>query len=125
VEGLAIVDDATKRARRVRDLWLFPELHRVRGELLARHGTQGGADAAEACFRQAIRISERQTALAWELRAGISLAGLLRDQGRPAEAVACLQPIHGRFTEGFDSIDLTSARALLDMLPRPPGQGCA
>ena len=37
-----------------------------------------------------------------ELRATTSLACLLRDQGRSADAVACLRLIYDRFTDGFD-----------------------
>jgi predicted ATPase len=50
------------------------------------------------------------------LRAATSLARLLRDQGRFAAAVACVQPIYDRFTEGFDTADLIAAKQLLDEL---------
>jgi predicted ATPase len=40
----------------------------------------------------------------------------LRDQGRSADALALLQPVYGRFTEGFDTADLKTAKALLDAL---------
>jgi hypothetical protein len=40
-------------------------------------------------------------------------ARLLRDQGRSANAIACLQPIYDRFTEGFDTADLITAKQLL------------
>jgi len=71
-------------------------------------------DAAECCFRQAIAVAQRQEAKSWELRAAISLARLLRDRGRPAEARDILAPIYAWFTEGFDTPDLQEARALLD-----------
>jgi len=45
-----------------------------------------------------------------------SLARLLRDQSRSADAIACLQPIYDRFTEGFDTADLIAAKQLLDEL---------
>jgi predicted ATPase len=48
------------------------------------------------------------------LRAATSLARLLRKQGRPADAIACLQPIYDRFTEGFGTADLIAAKQLLD-----------
>jgi predicted ATPase len=56
--------------------------------------------------------------LSWELRAATSLARLLRDQGRFADAMALLQPVYDRFTEGFDTADLMTAKALLDALPK-------
>lgn len=57
--------------------------------------------------------ARRQGTQSWELRAATSLARLLRDQGRSADGVALLQPVYDRFTEGFDTADLKSAKALL------------
>jgi predicted ATPase len=51
-----------------------------------------------------------------ELWAATSLARLLRDQGQSADALALLQPVYDRFTEGFDTADLRAAKALLDAL---------
>jgi hypothetical protein len=44
-----------------------------------------------------------------ELRVTTSLACLLRDQGRSADAVACLRLIYDRFTDGSDTADLIAA----------------
>jgi hypothetical protein len=38
----------------------------------------------------------------------------LRDQGKRNEARELLAPIYGWFTEGFDTLDLKDAKALLD-----------
>jgi hypothetical protein len=51
-----------------------------------------------------------------ELRATSSLARLLRDTGRRDEARTILMEIYGWFTEGFDTVDLKRAKALLDEL---------
>ena len=51
-----------------------------------------------------------------ELRAAMSLACLWQRQGKHAEASALLAPIYGWFTEGFDTLDLKEAKALLDEL---------
>jgi predicted ATPase len=53
---------------------------------------------------------------AWELRATTSLARLCKRQGRRDEARQMLSDTYGWFTEGFDTPDLKSARALLDEL---------
>ena len=79
-------------------------------------GAPGAAAVAEDHFRQALDWARRQGALSWELRAAMSLARLLRDQDRPADAMALLQPVYDRFTEGFDTIDLQAAKALIDAL---------
>jgi hypothetical protein len=54
--------------------------------------------------------------LSWELRAATSLACLLRDRGRSADAVACLRLIYDRFTDGFDIADLIAAKRLQNQL---------
>jgi hypothetical protein len=46
----------------------------------------------------------------------MSLARLLRHRCRPADAIACLQPIYDRFTEGSGTADLIAAKQLLDEL---------
>jgi DNA invertase Pin-like site-specific DNA recombinase len=50
------------------------------------------------------------------LRAAMSLARLWRDQGKPQQAHELLTPVYGWFTEGFDTLDLKEAKALLDEL---------
>jgi predicted ATPase len=57
--------------------------------------------------------------LSWELRAATSFARLLRHQGRPADAIACLQPVFNRFTEGLGTADLIAAKQLLDEADDP------
>jgi hypothetical protein len=52
----------------------------------------------------------------WELRASVHLARLWRDQGKRDEARDLLAPVYGWFTEGFDTLDLKQAKALLDEL---------
>jgi predicted ATPase len=96
---------------------LEAELHRLRGEaLLAGAGTMSETETA---MRQGIEVARRQNAKSWELRGAMSLARLLRQQGRPQEAVALLAPVYAWFTEGFDTVDLQAARTLLADLTEP------
>ena len=60
--------------------------------------------------------AREQQAKSWELRAAMSKARLWRDQGKRDEARELLAPVHGWFTEGFDTLDLKQAKALLDEL---------
>jgi predicted ATPase/DNA-binding winged helix-turn-helix (wHTH) protein len=112
-DGLAAIDEAIDRCERTQEGWATAELMRVKGELLLLQGAPGSAAAAEDHFRQAIDWARRQGALAWELRAGTSLARMLQDQGRATEAVALLWPIYDRFAEGFDTADFKAAEELL------------
>jgi predicted ATPase len=57
-----------------------------------------------------------QQAISWELRAAMSMARLWRDQGKRDEARDLLAPVYGWFTEGFDTLDLKEAKALLGEL---------
>ena len=71
---------------------------------------------AEQDFEHAIQIAQQQQAKSWELRATMSLAKLMLDQGRSAEARARLAAVYGWFTEGFDTPDLQQAKALIAQL---------
>jgi hypothetical protein len=79
--------------------------------LLAAAGT---ASEAEAAIQRGLDVARRQNAKSWELRCATSLARLWRQQGRHQDALALLAPVYGWFTEGFDTHDLRTARALLD-----------
>ena len=71
---------------------------------------------AEAYFERALAVARKQQAKSWELRAATSMARLKRDQGKRNEARGLLAPVYGWFTEGFDTLDLKEAKALLDTL---------
>jgi predicted ATPase len=115
-EGLAAIEAAIARSERTEEGWIVAEWLRSKGELLLLRGGSSAAGRAEDHFRQALDRAHRQGALSWELRAATSLARLLSDQGRPADAAALLEPVYDRFTEGFDTADLKTAKALLDTL---------
>ncbi len=74
------------------------------------------AAKAEAYFERALKVARSQQAKSWELRASMSLARLWRDQGKPQQARELLAPVYAWFTEGFDTLDLKEAKALLDEL---------
>jgi predicted ATPase/DNA-binding winged helix-turn-helix (wHTH) protein len=114
--GLVVIEEAERRAGRTQERWELPELLRVRGELLLMQDAPGAGAVAEALFQQALDLGYRQGALSWELRAAASLARLLGDQGHSRAARELLRPVYGRFTEGFVTADLQSAKALLDAL---------
>jgi predicted ATPase len=71
---------------------------------------------AERCLLEAIRVASRQEAKWLELRATRDLARLWQRQGKRAEARALLEPVYAWFTEGFDTVDLMEAAALVGEL---------
>jgi predicted ATPase len=107
-EALAAADKHEEREHEA-------QIHWLRGELLLR---QTDSDAAEAqkCFERAIEIARKQSAKSFELRATMSLARLLDERGRRAEARTILAEIYNWFTEGFDTADLKDGKTLLDEL---------
>jgi len=113
-EGLTILDEALGAVHRTGERHGKSDLYRLKGELLlalpAAH-----QEEAEACFREAIGIARCQGAKSWELRAVLSLSRLYRQQGKTAEAHRMLAEIYGWFTEGFDTVDLREAKALLQV----------
>lgn len=88
------------------------EINRVAGEIALKAPDRDQAQA-EDYFRRALAVAREQQAKSLELRAAMSLARLLRDQGRRAEARELLAPVYGWFSEGFDTLDLKEAKALL------------
>jgi predicted ATPase len=71
---------------------------------------------AENCLERALATAREQEAKSWELRAAISMARLWRDQGKLLQARDLLAPVYDWFTEGFATLDLKEAKALLDEL---------
>ena len=61
-------------------------------------------------------MAQSQQAKSWELRAATSLARLWQSQGKRAEARELLATAYRWFTEGFDTVDLQNAKALLKAL---------
>ena len=72
----------------------------------------------EAYFLKALEIARKQHAKSLELRTATSLARLWQTQGKQDKARRTLADIYGWFSEGFDTADLTDAKALLDGLNR-------
>jgi len=115
-DGAAAIDEAVKRAELTEERWCFPELLRIRGDITRHLGGPDAAQLAADLYMRALDWARRQGELSWELRAAMSLARLLGDQGRSADATALLQPVYDRFTEGFATADLKAAKALLNAL---------
>ena len=112
-EAFSLLNNALQIATRTGERWFAAELYRHKGQLMLR---QGHSEAAEELYRQALMIAKEQEAKLWELRAAISLARLVGNQGRRSEARELLAPVHGWFTEGLDTPDLKNATAVLNEL---------
>jgi predicted ATPase len=109
------IDEAMTAVETTKERWFEAEANRIAGEI-ALKSPEPDATKAEAYFERALAVARQQQAKSWELRAAMSMARLWRDQGKRDEARELLAPVYGWFTEGFDTLDLKEAKALLDEL---------
>jgi predicted ATPase len=114
-DALRCINDAIEKVERSKEKWCEAEVHRIAGEI-ALKSPGPNTERAEAYFGHALTVARRQRAKSWELRAAISMARLWRARGKPQQARELLAPIYEWFTEGFDTLDLKEAKALLDEL---------
>lgn len=126
-EGLSVLAEALAIVQETGESYYEAELYRIKGALIMMQVDRANGDSvplpvmaeAEACFQRAVAIARGQRAKSWELRAATSLARLYARQGRQAEAQQAeaqqaLADVVAWFGEGFDTVDMKEARALLD-----------
>lgn len=116
--GLDVVADALAMVDRTGEHFYEAELYRLKGTLTLQCPGEARLDSsvqqeAQACFQKAISVARQQGAKSLELRATVSLAQLWETRDKEA-ARQMLADIYSFFTEGFDSVDLLQAKALLD-----------
>lgn len=104
------VDALFELAASVPENWSSAEVKRNLGEIALRHSD---ADRARLLFADASDCAERQGALAWALRASLSLARSATDEGSRLDAVRMLYQRRQRFTEGEATTDLQAASLFL------------
>jgi tetratricopeptide (TPR) repeat protein len=109
--ALDLLEKAIQTAETTNERFYDAELRRLRGTIFINLGRRAEAEAE---LLQALAIARQQHARWWELRTAMSLAKQWRDQGKYLEAYSLLQPGYSWFTEGFDTVDLKDAKALLD-----------
>ena len=112
LEGISTVNEALALSAEEGERWCTPDLLRIKGELLLRSEPDHGLAEAETLFRESLSLAHNQGALAFELRAAMSLAriGTIHNG---STASAPLSLVYRRFREGFDTPDLRDARTWL------------
>lgn len=122
LDGLGALDwryasaESLERVERGVVGWCAPEILRAEGHIALAAGDLDARRVAESYFERALELATRQGALAWRLRAAISLAGLMAGDGRGREGAKILAPIYEQFSEGFSTADLRAAKTLLETL---------
>lgn len=111
-EGQRLLAEALVAVDAGRLFYYAAELYRLKGELFLQQ-SDPDTPQAEVCFHQALEVARRQHAKSWGLRTAMSLSRVWQQQGKRADAYRLLTEIYGWFTEGFDTMDLQEAQALL------------
>ncbi|MCA1584922.1 MAG: protein kinase [Acidobacteria bacterium] len=118
--GLEAIDEALAIGNANDDRCWEPELHRLRGELLVKASLAGptealgGLRAATEAFRAAIAAAERQKSPLLQLRAALSLSGLLAaspQESRSARALVATALQH--FPDRLSTTEIERARTLM------------
>lgn len=114
-DALALIRSARQEAVTGSEAVLLPELLRLQAQALLA-GADTNETQAERLLLRSSAIARRQSALAWELRAGLDLARIHARQGHRETARQSLATLYSRFTEGFATHDLRAATQLLGEL---------
>jgi tetratricopeptide (TPR) repeat protein len=112
-DGLRTLNEAFEFMENTDQRFWEVELYRMKGKILSLQGDQV---AAKEDLSKAVMIARSRGAKSLELRATLDLCRLLNDQGDKSEARNILLGIYNWFSEGFDTPDLISAKALLEEL---------
>jgi predicted ATPase len=111
-DGLAVVAEGLALIERGDEHIWEADLYRAKGDLLLMQSAD--ESDVESCYHKALSIARQQSAKMYELRAAMSLSRLWQKQGKTEEAFTMLSEIYNWFTEGFDTVDLKEAKALLE-----------
>lgn len=115
-KGLEITKDALEGILSTGEYSCLPNLYRLKGDFLLM--LKKSENEVEQLYLKALHISREQSAKWHELLAAKSLARLWQSQGKIQEAYELLHGIYSWFTEGFDTIDMIEAKALLEELKK-------
>jgi len=112
-QGLKLVEDLLKDADEEQLLREFPPLLLLKGELLLAISPQKTAEVA-GIFRSILAGAGHVGGKLLALQTATRLCKLEMQLGKAEESGQALKEIYDSFTEGFDTIDLRAARAVLD-----------
>jgi predicted ATPase len=107
----AALTQCLEKTERTGERWSEAELHRYRGMLLEQSGKP--PLEAEACYRQAIVVAQRQGAVAWELRATLNLARCLLAQQAKGQVRPLIESLLKKVSLDIDRESATQIESLL------------
>jgi ATP/maltotriose-dependent transcriptional regulator MalT len=113
LEAEAMIAAALERTKARHESFDMPELLRTRAQIGMVSGRLDSR-AAKTMLRHSIELAYSQGALSLELRSTMALGELLASEERTEEAYAILAEVYDRFTEGYETRDLRTARQLIE-----------
>ena len=111
-EAFDLIDATVADAERGSGTYELPDLLRTKARTLLAVSPRNRT-SAESLLVASLNLARKQSSLAWELRAAIALFRLWTEHARADAAHDMLANVYGRYTEGFETADLRTARALL------------
>jgi predicted ATPase/DNA-binding winged helix-turn-helix (wHTH) protein len=112
-EALTLVDESIAIQIELGRPLHLPALFLAKGLTFAS-GDMPDIQSVEGCLREAMSLARQQSALSFELRAGLELARVWIDRGEVERAYDLVEPIYRQFSEGFATPDLIVARKMLE-----------
>jgi class 3 adenylate cyclase/tetratricopeptide (TPR) repeat protein len=113
-EAMQVIDHGLSIVSHNSERFFEAELYRLKARALLMLGAPDAE--VESVLNQALRTARSQQARSLEIRVATDLARFWMNQGKRAEARDVLESIQGRLSEGFDTRDLTEAKAVLAQL---------
>ena len=112
-EALALIDRSIAAVINANRLLRLPALFLAKGLALAS-GEVPESLLAEEFFAKAMMQARQESALPFELRAGLELARSWIERGEVQRGHDLISPVYSRFSEGFTTPDLILARQILE-----------
>jgi predicted ATPase/DNA-binding winged helix-turn-helix (wHTH) protein len=113
MEALTLVDESIAAQFKVNRPLHLPALFLAKG-LVFMSGDVSESRSAQPCFEQAMTQARQQSAVSFELRAGLEMARMWIGRGEHQRVGDLIRPIYSRFSDGFATPDLISAKTMLE-----------
>jgi hypothetical protein len=126
-EAIALIDRSIAAVVKANKPLHLPAFFLAKGSAFASGDVPEGL-LAEEFFAKAMVQARQESALPFELRAGLELARLWIDRGQARRARDLIAPIYNQFTEGLATPDLILAKRMLEQTSasaRQAGRGAA
>jgi class 3 adenylate cyclase/tetratricopeptide (TPR) repeat protein len=105
-----LLDDTDRLVKSTKQIWITPQVYRLRGTLAER---AAAGDGAEGWLERALAQAREHGETYFELLAARDLARLYAGRGQPRRAGELLAAVCGKFAAPTENADLHEARALL------------